>query len=408
MALNVLIRSDLGVFFGLSAIIGISVAALLFVVGVRRRRRPIRRVVWLSTAAIGALTALAIAGFAVSGSSARAALATGSAWRERASPSSATATSRRPRPSSPRRGTCSLTPTRASIARGRACPGSCPSIAQNADAITDLADAAAASTTQLGTSVGQIDPDSLRLVDGRVDLAAVEAVAAPLRQVQASLDDLGATVTSTDSPWLLQAVQSRVQTLADDIDTNEPRLANAVNAAQSIPKMLGSEGPRRYLFIFTTPAEARGLGGFMGNFAEIEANDGQLTMTKFGRTADLNNGGPDPTARVVTGPEDWLNQWGRYGFRNGLTGTTARDSWENITMSPALPRHRASCRRALPAERRRPARRCLRARPVRHRRPARGHRSDPDPGHRPGLGLVERRRVPAQGPVRHRGSTGPR
>ena len=36
------------------------------------------------------------------------------------------------------------------------------------------------------------------------------------------------------------------------------------------PQMLGAEGVRRYFIAFTTPAEARGMGGFMGNWAVID------------------------------------------------------------------------------------------------------------------------------------------
>ena len=51
---------------------------------------------------------------------------------------------------------------------------------------------------------------------------------------------------------------------------------------------------------FTTPAEARGLGGFMGNYAELTATDGQLGLTDFGRTAELNAGGTgDRRARLL-------------------------------------------------------------------------------------------------------------
>ena len=53
--------------------------------------------------------------------------------------------------------------------------------------------------------------------------------------------------------------------------------------------MLGAEGTRRYFIAFTTPAEARGLGGFMGNWAVLTARDGRLRLAEFGRTQ-----GPQP------------------------------------------------------------------------------------------------------------------
>ena len=52
--------------------------------------------------------------------------------------------------------------------------------------------------------------------------------------------------------------------------------------------MLGADGPRTYLLLFTTPSESRGLGGFVGSYAELTADDGQLALGAFGRAQDLD------------------------------------------------------------------------------------------------------------------------
>lgn len=337
IALNVLVRSELEGFFGLSAIIGIVIGVVLFVIGIRRRPRVLRRRALTAVGATMTLAVLAVIGFALSATTARASLTDG---QRLATGGIAELSRGNFEDAAGMFAEAGSTFTRASDQLGR--PWAQPSrlvpvVAQNAGALTDLADAAGDASSQLGASLADIDPETLRLVDGRIDLAAIEAVAGPLGDVQDSLVNLDATVADTNSPWLLAPIQTRVARLADDIDANEQQLDNAVTAAQLAPQMLGQDSPRRYLFIFTTPAEARGLGGFMGNFAEVTATDGQLAVTRFGRTTELNTGGADPTARVVTGPEEWLNQWGRYGFRSGTTGTTGTAPWSNITVSPHFP-----------------------------------------------------------------------
>lgn len=212
-----------------------------------------------------------------------------------------------------------------------------PVVAQNAGALTAVAKAGGDISNQLGSSLATIDSEQVRLVQGRVDLAAIESVVAPLTDVQESLVDLDGAVVAASSPWLVEPMQTRLAGLAADIDSSEQQLEIAIDAAGLAPELLGSVGPRRYLIIFTTPAETRGLGGFMGNFAEIEAVDGRLSMTRFGRTTDLNLGGPDPLARVITGPQEWLDQWGLYGLRRETTGATGPVPWSNITMSPHFP-----------------------------------------------------------------------
>jgi hypothetical protein len=100
--------------------------------------------------------------------------------------------------------------------------------------------------------------------------------------------------------------------------------------------MLGGSGPRHYFVAFTTPAEARGLGGFMGNWAEITLDNGAITLSRFGRTSDLNDGGVNPSGRTLTGLGEFLPFWGRFGF-SGPQGTTAADVWSNLTMAPDFP-----------------------------------------------------------------------
>ncbi len=39
----------------------------------------------------------------------------------------------------------------------------------------------------------------------------------------------------------------------------------------------------------------------------------------------------------MTGPADWLEQWGRYGFTNGPGGSTSETPWSNVTISPVFP-----------------------------------------------------------------------
>lgn len=337
LALNLLARSEFEGFHGASAIIAVATACVLLVLGIRRRKRRTRKIAWGIVGGASVLTILAVIGFGLGAVRARAMLTDGERLArdgiaqlgrgefEAAASSFATAGDVFSRASN-------------ELDRPWARPSQLvPVVAQNAGAVSDLAAVAGRSTSQLGEALAEIDPEQLRLVDGRFDLAAIDAVVAPLAAVQASIDELDATIDGTDSPWLVAPVRDRLGSLGEDIDENAERLDNAVTTAQLAGRLLGGDGTRNYLIMFTTPAEARGMGGFMGNFAELEAADGRLSVTRFGRTTELNLGGADPTARRVTGPEDWLAQWGRYGFVDSATGTTGSVPWSNITMSPDFP-----------------------------------------------------------------------
>lgn len=54
-----------------------------------------------------------------------------------------------------------------------------------------------------------------------------------------------------------------------------------------MPRMLGSEGERRYLLLFGSPGEAREFGGFVGGYAVLSIDDGRLDLIGAGSINDL-------------------------------------------------------------------------------------------------------------------------
>ncbi len=103
--------------------------------------------------------------------------------------------------------------------------------------------------------------------------------------------ELRRAIDAVDSPWLVDQVESPLESAAAEFDDNIDQVETAVQALQAAPGLLGGDGVRNYFVAFTTPAEARGTGGFMGNYAVLTADDGALSVSEFGRTADLNAGG---------------------------------------------------------------------------------------------------------------------
>ena len=149
----------------------------------------------------------------------------------------------------------------------------------------------------------EVDFDDLRVVNGTIDIAAITALQDPLDRLNTALDDLDSTVTSVDNDWLVQPIRSRLSTLSEQIEKQQVEGDRASQAVQLAPDMLGANGKRVYFIAFTTPAEARGLGGFMGNWAEVTIDAGHLSVTGFGRTADLAvDGDTEHWVRITTSP----------------------------------------------------------------------------------------------------------
>lgn len=185
-------------------------------------------------------------------------------------------------------------------------------------------------------SASTVDLDRLRINDGRIDLAAIRELEEPLREVREAVAALDSAIGTAESPWLLPQISSRLEHLRSDIDRQQKRGDKALEAVQLAPAILGAEGERRYFVMFTTPAEARGQGGFMGNYAEVTVNDGKISLTRQGRRSDLNAAMSPPTS-LKHAPDDWMSIWGQYGFDRGAEHQVALDAWSIINMSAHFP-----------------------------------------------------------------------
>ena len=210
-----------------------------------------------------------------------------------------------------------------------------PFIGQQVDAVAELARGAESLTTQAATSVAQIDVDSLQVIDGVIDLAAIEVLQTPFAATNDSLRRLAAVVDDARSPWLVAPLGDRLGELGAEVDELVLETDRALDAVRLAPSMLGADGPRTYFVAFTTPAEARGLGGFMGTWAELRADNGRLDVVKTGLTQELIRSMRD-NPPALEGPVDYLRRYGRFGA--GLDGApVAIDFWSNYTMSPDFP-----------------------------------------------------------------------
>ena len=211
-----------------------------------------------------------------------------------------------------------------------------PVLSQHRAAALDLSAAGVDELATVSNALATIDPETLGITAGRLDLAAVGALAEPFGQVDRALDRMATVVTAADSPWLVTPVADELASLSSRIADNAPKVDNAVAAVDLAPTMLGADGPAVYLVLFTSPAEARGLGGFIGNYAELTVTNGQLELTEFGRVSDLEAQAQAMQARVA-GPDDFLARYGRFGFDNDGNGAVGNAAFRNLTMTPHFP-----------------------------------------------------------------------
>ena len=165
----------------------------------------------------------------------------------------------------------------------------------------------------------------VHIVDGRVPLEQLAQIEAPVADVAARATAARQRLDGARSTWLVPPLAEKLDTQLVRIREIEKSTGLANRVLPMMPRLLGAEGPRRYFLAVQTPAENRAGGGFMGNYGEITVDDGRLSLSRFGRQADLTDA---PGARKLDAPEDFLARYSR--FRPEVT-------WANVNLSPDFP-----------------------------------------------------------------------
>ena len=207
-----------------------------------------------------------------------------------------------------------------------------PIVGQNRDFAVGVVSALNETLGKLRPQLAAIDLDSLKIVDGRIDIAAISRLRDPLEISTLEIESLRKTLEQFNNPWLLPQFGTQIRQVSDDLRKLGAQGENALTSIRLAPTLLGAESPRTYFIALTTAAESRGHGGFMGSWVELSIEGGQLEVTDQGRSTDLNASGTE--IRKISGPSDWLGRYGDFGFTTGVGGGVSKTAWQNITMSP--------------------------------------------------------------------------
>ena len=146
----------------------------------------------------------------------------------------------------------------------------------------------AAQADELGSGVlGPLasTADSLNLAGlldhGSVRLAPVAAAAPVLHLAELRLQASSARVARLPRVTWLASVDKSRQSLQDSLGELQAQLQPASQAADVLPELLGSDGPKRYFVGLENEAESRGVGGVPGAFAILNVDNGKISFSRF-------------------------------------------------------------------------------------------------------------------------------
>ena len=202
-----------------------------------------------------------------------------------------------------------------------------PLLGQHVDAATVGVDSGQRLVASAQDIAEVADPKDLKLTDGALDLQLVRELQGPLaagRTVLAAVDD---DLDALDTRWLLPFVQDDVTQVRDQVEEARVDADLAADVLEVLPALLGADGPRRYFVVFSSPAETRELGGFMGNWGILAADGGRLELETTGRSSDLNLVSAERGV-ALTDPASYPARYVR---------ADADRFWQNVTSSPDLP-----------------------------------------------------------------------
>lgn len=185
-----------------------------------------------------------------------------------------------------------------------------PVLAQHHRLVSEIVGTGSSSLADAQVAAQSIADADLKIRHGAIDLDGLASTLEPLQRLDDSIATLTTSFGRHESRWLVPAARTRLDIVRTELTAQSQRLDNLVDAAERAPALLGADRARTYFIGFTTPAEARGVGGLMGNFAELHVDNGHFSLANFGRTTDLNGDQANPLRRVIDGPADFVERYG--------------------------------------------------------------------------------------------------
>jgi hypothetical protein len=182
----------------------------------------------------------------------------------------------------------------------------------------------------------QVPVEEMEFDDGRIDLDLVRQSQRPIADTAAALTAAQDHLADVDTQWVLPPLDGRLADLREAVDAAAPDARLAADVVAIAPELLGGDELRRYFVVFTTPAETRGMGGFMGNWAELTAEDGKITLSRDGRSEELNHVAQE-TRPTVSAEIDGQMDQSMVEYLDRYYALGQWDAIQDVTVSPDFP-----------------------------------------------------------------------
>lgn len=201
-----------------------------------------------------------------------------------------------------------------------------PIVGQHVRAAQVVTGQASALTSSAQSLTERLDPDAL-IVDGRVEVAEVDALRPAAEALAATTERAAQRITAAHSDWLIPPLAQRMDR-AIDLLGRSSGLAGASSEALHVGvDLLGGQTPSQILVMVSTPAEARGAGGFIGNWVLLDATNGVIEVREQYHSRELNTLLEERSA-TLRADSDYFDRYERFDVARHI---------QDVTLSPDFP-----------------------------------------------------------------------
>lgn len=157
-----------------------------------------------------------------------------------------------------------------------------PWLGPNMQAVSEVAtsadDVARLGAAPLVKAFKSLDWNTLTPTPAGINLAPLKQAAPRVEAAAHAVRETNERLERINTKDLLPQISEPLKDVREQLTGLSAQLDTAADAARLAPKMMGADGPRRYLLLMQNNAESRATGGIPGALAVLSLNNGQLSL----------------------------------------------------------------------------------------------------------------------------------
>ncbi|KQW06662.1 hypothetical protein ASC66_09405 [Leifsonia sp. Root4] len=201
-----------------------------------------------------------------------------------------------------------------------------PVLGRNLTAVREMSEVVDSIATEtvapLAAVAGGLSPESLKPVDGRVNIDPIVQLSAAMGPAADAFHAATAKGTAINVDGTISQVSDASGLLSGMLTDADTLVSDGAQILALAPDLLGANGPRTYLLEFQNLAEGTALGGSAAALTELKVDNGAISISRQAATGDF----PTPAPPIIE-PDPKLAELYDIGMYSYLNLSTSRPDY---------------------------------------------------------------------------------